>query len=236
MKLIIRSEHIRLLHAGPTLTVTSLRNFFHIISLRATARTIIRSCIACRHQSAKPQCQLVGQLPAERVTPGIVFQRVGVDYAGPISVKYGYIRKPTIVKSYVCVFVSLAVKAVHLELVSDLMSEAFIATLRRFIARRELPSTIWSDHGTNFVGANNQLCEFFEFLRQQSTQDSITDYCSAMSIEWKFIPEHAPHFGGLWEAAVKSLKNHLKRVMGDARLTFEELTTVLAQIESCMNS
>ena len=72
----------------------------------------------------------MGQLPIERLTPRPVFDNVGIDYAGPIYIKYGYICKPTIIKSYVCVFVSLSVKAVHLELVSDLTTEAFIAALR----------------------------------------------------------------------------------------------------------
>ena len=95
----------------------------------------------------------MGQLPIERVTPDIVFENTGVDYAGPVYTKYGYVRKPTVVKSYVCVFVSLSVKAVHLELVSDLTSDSFVAALRRFIARRGNPKVIWSDHGTNFIGA-----------------------------------------------------------------------------------
>ena len=127
-------------------------------------------------------------------------------------------------------------KAVHLELVSDLTSEAFIACLRRFVARRGKPSLIWSDHGTNFVGANRELKEFFEFLGQQMTQGIISEFCSTQNIEWRFIPEHAPHFGGLWEAAVKSMKNHLKRVVATVKLTFEEFATILAQIEACLNS
>lgn len=70
---------------------------------------------------------MLGQLPIERTTPDSVFERVGVDYAGPFYIKYGSLRKPTIVKAYVCIFVSLSVKDVHLELVSDLTAEAFIA-------------------------------------------------------------------------------------------------------------
>ena len=81
----------------------------------------------------------MGQLPPERITPDSVFERVGIDYAGPFLVKHGSIRKLIIVKAYLCIFISLTVKAVHLELVSDLTSEAFIAALRRFIARRGLP-------------------------------------------------------------------------------------------------
>ena len=133
-------------------------------------------------------------------------------------------------KSYVCVFVSLSIKAVHLELVSDLSTEAFIACLRRFIARRGKPSLIWSDHGSNFVGACREIKE----LLQKS--DHVSDFCAMQSIKWEFIPERAPHFGGLWEASVKSFKRHFSRVVGEVKLTFEEATTVLAQIEACLNS
>ena len=69
-----------------------------------------------------------------------MFNRVGIDYAGLVYIKHGFIHKPTVIKAYVCVFVSLSVKAVHLELVSDLSTDAFIATLRRFIARRGKPT------------------------------------------------------------------------------------------------
>ena len=137
----------------------------------------------------------MGQLPIERVTPNLVFDKVGVDYAGPVHIKYGSIRKPTVIKAYICVFVSMSVKAVHLELlVSDLTSEAFIACLRRFISRRGKPSLIWSDHGTNFVGAAREIREF---LGTQKSQTTISEFCSSQNIQWKFIPEHAPHFGGL---------------------------------------
>ncbi len=106
----------------------------------------------------------MGQLPQERITPGSIFEKVGVDFSGPLLAKYGFTHKPTVIKTYVCVFVSLSVKAVHLELVSDLTTEAFIAALRRFVARRGHPSLIWSDHGTNFVGANCGLQQLSEFL------------------------------------------------------------------------
>ena len=72
---------------------------------------------------------MLGQLPVERVTPDIVFNKVGVDYAGPLLLKVGSTRRPTIIKAYVAVFVSLSTKAVHLELVSDLTTDAFLACL-----------------------------------------------------------------------------------------------------------
>ena len=235
-KLIIATEHSRLLHAGPTLVAASLSRRYHIIGCHKAVRSITRRCITCRRTSAKPQNQMLGQLPLERVTPGSIFDRVGVDYAGPFNVKYGSVRKPTVIKAYVCVFVSLTVKAVHLELVSDLTTDAFIASLRRFMARRGKPSLIWSDHGTNFVGAVREMKELSDFLELQKSQGLISRFCSSQNISWKFIPERAPNFGGLWEATVRSMKTHLKRVVADTRLTFEELSTVISQIEACLNS
>ena len=178
----------------------------------------------------------MGQLPIERLTPGPIFDKTGLDYAGPILIKYDHVRKPVIVKAYVCVFVALTVKAVHLEVVSDLTSDAFIACLRRFIARRGYPSLLWSDHGTNFVGAQREIKELFTFLEKQSTQSTVHEFCLAQQIEWRFIPQRSPHFGGIWEAAVKSFKGHLRHIVGDVKLTYEEATTVLAQIECCLNS
>ena len=236
VRLLIRSEHLRLLHAGPKLLIASLGRRFHIIGHHKVTRSITRGCVTCRRTAAKPQPQMMGQLPIERVTPDSVFDRVGVDYAGPFYIKYGFVRKPTIVKAYVCVFVSLSVKAVHLELVSDLSTDAFMACLRRFIARRGKPTLIWSDHGSNFIGARRELKEFAEFLELQKNQRIISEFCSSQSIDWKFIPEHAPHFGGIWEAAVKSMKMHLRRVVSNVKLTFEEFATVLAQVEACLNS
>ncbi len=137
---------------------------------------------------------MLGQLPVERITPGSVFDKVGVDYAGPLMIKYGHVRKPTIVKAYICVFVSLTVKAVHLDLpVTDLTSEAFIACLKRFISRRGLPLLIWSDNGTNFVGAARELKDVYQFLQRQSIPKtmSVTTLYSDKKITWKFIPQHA---------------------------------------------
>ena len=127
-------------------------------------------------------------------------------------------------------FVSLSIKAVHIEHVSDMTTEAFLASLRRFIARRGKPILIWSDHGTNFVGATRQLKEFYEYLQQLKTDESISNFCASQRIKWELIPERAPHFGGLWEAVVKSIKKHLLCIVGTVRLTFEEMNP------SCFNS
>ena len=97
-KLLIRREHIRLLHAGPLLVAASLSRQYHFIGGKKSIRSITRSCVICRRRTESP---LMGQLPKERVTPDSVFYRVGLDYAGSIYVKHGYVRKPV---AYICVF------------------------------------------------------------------------------------------------------------------------------------
>ena len=119
---------------------------------------------------------------------------------------------------------------------SDLTTEAFIAALRHFIARRGCPALLWNDHGSNFVGAKSELKTLQDLLSNHITQGVVSEFCSSHNMKWKYIPERSPHFGGIWESAVKSAKTHLKRVVSPVKLTFEEFTTVLTQIEACMNS
>ena len=210
----------------------SLSRRFCILNSRRAIRSIVRSCVTCRKVAARPSPQIFGQLPADRLNPRATFECVGIDYAGPVMVKSGPVRRPVLKKTYVAVFVCFATKAVHLELVSELTTSAFIAALRRFIGRRGIPNTIWSDHGSNFVGAEREIRE----LLRKETSDTVEDFCSSQNISWKFTPEHAPHFGGLWEAAVKSFKTHIRKILGEVKLNFEELSTVLTQVEACLNS
>ncbi|KAL6416564.1 hypothetical protein ACFW04_013921 [Cataglyphis niger] len=176
----------------------------------------------------------MGDLPRLRVTPARPFLRTGVDYAGPIQLRTTKGRGHRSYKAFIAVFVCLSTKAVHLEVVSDYSADAFLAALRRFTARRGLCRSLQSDCGTNFVGADAQLRAFF--TASNPAQRRIADQLANDRIQWRFNPPSAPHFGGLWEAAVKSLKHHLRRVLGESTLTYEEMSTLLAQIEACMNS
>lgn len=130
----------------------------------------------------------------------------------------------------------MSIKAVHLEVVSDLTSDGFIAALKRFAARRGLPERIYSDNGTNFVGANNQLKEMYALLNSEQHKELVNRFASEHRIIWNFIPPAAPHFGGLWESTVKLFKHHFRRVVGDSLFTFEELNTFVIEIEGILNS
>jgi hypothetical protein len=139
------------------------------------------------------------------------------------------------VKAYVALFVCLATKAIHLELVGDHTAESFKNCLKRMMARRGIVANLYSDNGTNFVGTDRELKETY-FLLQQDKVDSIKCFLADRSINWHFIPPHSPHMGGIWEAGVKSCKYHFKRIVGNALLRYEELYTLLTLIESCLNS
>ncbi|XP_015930971.2 uncharacterized protein [Parasteatoda tepidariorum] len=136
-------------------------------------------------------------------------------------------------KCYVCLFVCLSTKAVHLELVSDLTSDAFLATLRRFTSRRGKPDQIHSDCGTNYVGAYRELKRLMASL---SSDERLQGYLAKENIIWKFNPPAAPHHGGLWKSTVKSMKSHIKKTVGEQILTYEEFLTLIAEVEACLNS
>ncbi|XP_043498349.1 uncharacterized protein LOC122521568 [Polistes fuscatus] len=166
----------------------------------------------------------MSDLPASRLLPNRPFIHTGVDFCGPLFIKERQHRNRGRAKIYVAVFVCFSTKAVHLELVNDLTTEAFLAALRRFMARRGKCSDIYSDNATNFVGAANEL--------EARVSRSLVNE----GIKWHFIPPRSPHFGGLWEAAVKSFKYHLVRIIGETLLSYEALLTYVLEIEAILNS
>jgi hypothetical protein len=164
-KLLVSSEHIRLHHAGSQLLIASLRDTYWIPRVKILVKSVIHQCLTCYKLKAQASQQLMGELPAPRVQPNRAFETTGVDYAGPINIKLGSLRSKLTTKGYIAIFVCFSTKALHIELVTSLTTDAFIAALRRFIARRGQPQTIYSDNGTNFQGAVKQLQEVDAMLQ-----------------------------------------------------------------------
>jgi hypothetical protein len=235
-ELIVQSEHISLLHAGPQATLASLRQRYWPMSGRSVVRRIIHNCLKCFRANPTTSYQLMGELPKDRVQPARPFLNSGVDFGGPVYLKEGRGRGKRTVKGYIALFVCFATKALHLELVGDLSSQSFLGALKRFISRRGHVANLYSDNGTNFVGARNELSELGEMLKSQKFERDVIDRLADRTVRWHFIPPHSPHHGGIWEAGIRSVKSHLKRVIGLTSLTYEEMHTVLTQIEACLNS
>jgi len=234
---LIREKHIIHLHAGPTLLSHIIRQSYWIIGGKRLINKCINRCIRCiRFKSTATPQQLMGDLPKCRVTPSRPFTQCGIDYAGPISIKFSKGRRAKTTKGHISLFICLSTKAVHIEAVSDLTADAFIAALRRFCARRGTPTHIYSDNATNFHGAHRKIYELHQSWIKLPKSAQVSHYLTQSSIEWHFIPPSSPHFGGLWEAGIRSVKYHLKRVLEEAVLTFEEFSTLPTQIEALLNS
>ncbi|KAJ0169499.1 hypothetical protein K1T71_015086 [Dendrolimus kikuchii] len=230
-KLIIANAHEKTLHGGPQLTINYIHSKYWIVNLRNLVKSYVHKCVTCIRYSSTTVHPLMGQLPTARVTTSRPFLQSGLDYAGPIAVRTTKGRGHKATKGYICLFICMATRAIHLEVVSDLTSDAFLAAFKRFVARRGHCNELWSDNATTFVGADRELKTLLESERSAVATD-IADWLSTNGTTWHRIPPYSPNFGGLWEAGVKSTKGHLKKVVGDTTLTFEELTTVLAQIEA----
>lgn len=233
--LLIDHIHLITLHGGPNLVLSQIKRKFWIPGVKITIRQRLHLCLTCYRWSKFSTNQIMGNLPHDRINLERPFYAVGIDFAGPINIKLNKVRNARLTKAYICIFICFATKAVHIEAVSDLTSEAFLAALRRFFSRRGVCKEIYTDNGTNFVGAHRILEKELQQALKLNLQTA-AEQGANQNINWHFIPPGAPHFGGLWEAGVKSIKYHLKRIIGQANLTFEELTTTLTQIEAVLNS
>lgn len=227
--------HRRHLHAGCQTLLSILRDKFWIINARSVIRKVVHKCIMCYRNKPRLQEQLMGPLPQERVNASFPFATTGIDYCGPFLITQ-QIRGRGPIKAYLAIFICFTTKAVHLELVPDLSTKAFISALKRFIARRGKCNTIYSDNATNFVGANRELKELLVAFTSQHHIASVETFMADAGIAWKFIPPRSPHFGGLWESAVKRAKYYLRRTIGLQTLSFDELSTVCCQVEAMINS
>lgn len=232
--LLFQHEHKRLLHCGSQTLLLAVREKFWPIAGKSIAKKVTRNCIICFKSRPRTLNYKMGDLPATRITPNRPFTIVGTDFAGPFLLKDRLTRGAKMIKAYTCIFVCFVTKAVHLELVSDLTTEAFLAAFKRFTSRRGLCSEIHSDNGTNYVGASNELKKIYDFLR--NNENNIRANFIKHGINWRFIPARSPHFGGLWESVVRSMKSHLTKVIGNTHLAFDEFNTILAQVEACLNS
>lgn len=232
--LIVRHYHLNSLHGGPKMIQCLVQRKYFICGLRDLVRKVVFKCTSCFRFTAKPHEAIMADLPPSRFAQGRPFVHTGVDLAGPFSLKEGYRRNSPVIKGYFAIFVCFATKAVHLELLTSLSTDCFLAALDRFIARRGLPSCLFSDQGTNFKGAARVLDETYTFLKRN--EPAIIDHLTGREIQWTFNAPSNPSSGGLWEAGVKSVKHHLKRILNDRPLHYEEFLTLLVRIEALLNS
>ena len=213
--LLARHVHVSQKHGGVNQMLVALRSQFWVVGARNTCKKVKRQCMSCQRQDAGPGGQCQAPLPVLRVTPAPAFSVTGVDHCGPL-----YCCDFPGRKFYVLLFTCAVVRAVHLELVEALSCEHTLYAVRRFIARRGMPSVIMSDNAKGFQAAGRQMVRSF----------------GPEGPDWKFIVPRAPWWGGFWERMVKSVKSALRKSLGRKSLTRVELETSLHEVEACINS
>ncbi|GFY05475.1 integrase catalytic domain-containing protein [Trichonephila clavipes] len=201
--LIVEYFHKNFLHSGPQSLLYQIRQNIWILNGRNICRKVVHNCVICC--KANPTCtdQIMADLPKDSVIKKTIHSMCQVwTSVAPFTLSIKGREKVYINKIYVCIFICFVSKAVHLDIVTDLTSNAFIATLKRFIFRRGKCAKLYSDNATNFVGANIELKKMFNLVCKPD--EALASYMVSEGIDWKFLPPRAPNFGGLWEAGVKS--------------------------------
>lgn len=212
-RLVVEECHQRVHHRGVRSTLAELRSRFWVPKGRQLVKRILGECVTCRKVIGKPfSAPPTAVLPGFRVKEAL-FSRVGIDYAGPLYVKE---KSGQMSKAYVAMFSCCVIRVVHLELVEDLSAEAFRRCHRKFAARRGMPVLIVSDNDKTFQATENALRKLLDHpeIRADLERDRV---------EWKFNLERAPWWGGFFERMVASVKGCLRKTLGNARLTFDEL-------------
>ena len=226
--LLIMQAHESIHHGGMSETLSELRRQFWLPKGRQTVKKSLKECRHCRRILAKSLPHPgPPPLPLERVTFNRPFENTGVDFSGAITIRDELTKMPA--KVYICLFTCTSSRAVHLELAKDMTASTFLCLFRRFCARFSVPKLIICDNGTNFVATE-------KYLRSVFQDPSVLEYFCHKKVEWKFIPPRAPWQGGFYERLIGVVKGCLRKAIYKRTLNWDDLVTVLYEIEQCVNN
>ncbi|KAM9715791.1 uncharacterized protein ACNS7B_021991 isoform 1-T2 [Menidia menidia] len=214
-------------HEGVAATLLKMRKKAWVIQGRRIAQKVVEHCLFCKKSKAKRCQQVMGDLPPERSSPAAPFEFTAVDLFGPYLVKDD-IKKRVSMKVWGVVFSCMASRAIHVDLVNSMSTESFLMAYQRFTAIRGHPRKIWSDPGTNFIGAKPVLRELYQFLDSQD-KAAIEEMSAQKGTEWEWTihPADSPHRNGAAEAAVRIVKKALQSLGNNTSLSYSELQTTL---------
>ena len=225
--LLVKRAHERVMHSGVKATLTELRSQFWILKGRSVVKAILRKCTVCRRFEGNPYCAPPPPpLPPFRLEEAPPFTHTGVDFAGPL-----YVRQPdgTSSKTWICLYTCCVIRAIHLDLVPDLSAATFIRSLKRFASRRGLPTKMVSDNGKTFKAAAR-------IIESIVTHSKVQQHLAGLGVRWIFNLPKAPWWGGMFERLIGSMKRCLRKVIGQAKLSYDELLTAVVEAEAVINS
>ncbi|XP_052443245.1 uncharacterized protein LOC127984578 [Carassius gibelio] len=226
--LLIKEYDNQLLHPGPERVLGEIRRKYWILRGRESIKKHQYNCETCQKWRASPVIPKMADLPPARLRlykPP--FWSTGIDCFGPFTIKIG--RRTE--KRWGIIFKCMTTSCIHLDLLENMDTDAFLMALRRFVSRRGKPYEILADRGTNFRGGATELQEAFTSL-----QGPLKEHLASQEIAFQFNPPQAPHFGGTWEREIRSVKSALQVVLGNQTVTEALLRTVLVEVEGILNS
>ena len=231
-RLIMQRYHEKFLHQTDEAVLAAVYQKYWVIKSRALLKNIKSNCQVCKIRKAIPAHPQMAALPDCRLSlMNPTFTHTGVDYFGPIEVRV----HRSVEKRWGVIFTCMTTRASHIELAENMTTDAFIMCLRNFQNRRGKISHLYSDNGTNFVGANKQM----QILIKEINDIMGERQAAAMEIKWRFNPPVAPHFGGSWERLIRIIKNCLNNMLHarkDRLPSVEVLRSSLIQAEYILNS
>lgn len=224
-ELIVRNAHEKVYHSGISSTLLYIRERYWILKARQFVKQIIKKCVVCKRINARKMDQVVAPLPTARIEKTNPFDVIGLDYAGPIYVKNDNS------KHYILLCTCAVTRSIHLELTKDLSTATFLLAFRRFVARRGLCSIVYSDNALTFKAADAELKKVWKMINHPD----VKNYYASNGIQWRYIIEKGAWWGGFYERLVRSVKVALRKILGRTSLSFDEMQTVLIEVESIVN-
>ena len=226
-RLIVMDCHEKVKHGGVNSTLAELRSSYWVVQGRQLVKKLLHDCIICRRYQGRPYTAPTPPLPRPRVKEAPPFSYTGIDFAGPLYTRETLASSTR--KVWMCLYTCCIVRAVHLDIVTDLTSQAFLRSFRRFTSRRGIPMRVLSDNGKTFTAAAKSVASI---LRHPDVQRHFLD----VRVCWQFNVEKAPWWGGVFERMIQSAKRCLRKVIGNSQLTYEELLTAVIEVEAMLNS
>ena len=215
------------LHRGVVLTMTEVRSNYWIPILRKLTKSVVRKCYGCKRFNSLPYPGVKpGPLPNDRTEQAMSFQVIDTDFAGPI---YDRTKTKKESKAYILIFSCSVSRAVHLELIPNTTTKKFVKCLKRLVARRGKPTTIYSDNAKSFQAAA-------KWLKQIIKSEQLHEHLTKENINWKFNLPKAPWWGGHFERLIGVIKQALYKSLGRTSLRWSELEDVLLDVEINMNN
>ncbi|KAJ8033781.1 hypothetical protein HOLleu_24140 [Holothuria leucospilota] len=202
-------------HNGVSTDMAKIRSKYWVIRLKQLVTNIRHKCVKCRKYDGQASEQKMAPHPGLRLKPSPPWTYVGVDLFGPVVVRRE-VQKRVRGKAYGVIFTCLVTREVS----TDYSTDSFLKCFRRFTSLRGYPTEMFSDCGSQVVGA----------------KESLRNFGARHGVVWTFSAPDAPWQNGVTESLIRGVKTALFHVIGEQVLTREELQTVFSEVSNLMNS